>query len=93
MERPAVFLHGLNGQIPQFIYVNQEQSPKPRPDAATLSQESLDRAFRRGQRRSTLLYRYEDGEFLILSGKHAGQVEAGSPPGGGENVAVKKGGC
>ncbi len=63
----AVFLHGLNDQISRLIYVNQEQSPKPRPDAATLSQESLDKAFARKQRQSTLLYRYEDGEFVILS--------------------------
>lgn len=86
----AVFLHGLNDQIPRLIYVNQEQSPKPRPDAATLSQESLDRAFAGRQRQSTLLYRYEDGEFLILSGKHTGRLEVGSLAVDGEEIAVTK---
>jgi predicted transcriptional regulator of viral defense system len=72
----AVFLHGLNQQIPRrIIYVNQEQSPKPGPDPNTLSQESLDRAFRGRQRQSTFVYRYDDSEFLILNGKHTGGLE------------------
>jgi hypothetical protein len=40
----AVFLHGLTEQLPKVIYVNHEQTPKPRP-SGSLSQESLDRAF------------------------------------------------
>ena len=45
----AVFLHGLTDQIPQTVYVNAEQSPKPKPRGG-LTQASLDRAFRARQR-------------------------------------------
>jgi len=72
----AVFLHGLNEQLPQGpIYVNQEQSAKPAPDPANLTQASVDRAFRGKQRQSTFLYKCGDAEFLILSGKHTGGLE------------------
>ncbi len=74
----AVFLHGLNDQIPRRqIYVNLEQSPKPEPDPDSLTQESLDRAFRGKQRQSTLTYHAEESEFLILNGKHTGGLEVG----------------
>jgi hypothetical protein len=70
----AVFLHGLNEQLPKTIYVNQEQSPKPHP-ATALSQEGLDRAFSAEQRRSNYLYRYKDSQFLLISGKHSDRLE------------------
>jgi len=86
----AVFLHGLNDQIPRrVIYVNQEQSPKPKPES-TLSQESIDRAFRGHQRQSTLIYRYGETEFLVLSGKYTGGLEVGSIELGGEELAITK---
>lgn len=74
----AVFLHGLNDQIPRrFIHINQEQSPKPEPDPDSLSQASLDRAFQGKQRQSSFIYRYDQSEFLILNGKHTGGLEVG----------------
>lgn len=68
----AVFLHGLTDQVPQTIYVNAEQSAKPKPDAP-LTQDSLDRAFRAHQRASRYVFVHERNRFVILSGKHTGQ--------------------
>lgn len=74
----AVFLHGLNDQIPQrVIYVNHEQSPKPQ-QAGELTQGGIDKAFSREQRLSTFSYQYDDVTFQILSGKHTGRFEVGA---------------
>jgi predicted transcriptional regulator of viral defense system len=71
----AVFLHGLNDQIPRrVIYVNHEQTPKPGTDVL-LSQEAIDKAFTRPQRLSTFSYNHGDLKFLILNGKHTGRLE------------------
>lgn len=75
----AVFLHGLNDEVPRrVIYINQEQSPKPGADPTSLSQDSLNRAFRGKQRQSTMVYRSPQAEFLILNGKHTGRLEVGT---------------
>lgn len=75
----AVFLHGLNDQIPRrVIYVNHEQSPKPQADPEDLTQEAIDRAFRGKQRLSTFSYNFEDSQFLILNGKNTGRLEVGA---------------
>jgi hypothetical protein len=73
----AMFLHGLTEQISTTIYVNQEQSPKPEP-SGRLSQESVDLAFSRTQRESTLAYSFDHHKALILSGKHTADLEVGS---------------
>jgi hypothetical protein len=72
-----MFLHGLTEQISTTIYVNQEQSPKPEP-SGRLSQESVDLAFSRTQRESTLAYSFDHHKALILSGKHTADLEVGS---------------
>lgn len=69
----AVFLHALNEQVPKTIYVNQEQSPKPRP-SGVLTQEGLDRAFSNEQRRSNLIFLYDGWQFQIISGKDTGRL-------------------
>ncbi len=66
----AVFLHGLTDQVPQTIYVNSEQSEKPRP-AGGLSQAGIDRAFRAHQRSSRYVFIHDRHRFVILSGKQA----------------------
>jgi len=70
----AVFLHGLTEQIPRTIYVNKEQSPKPRPNLP-LTQDSLELAFSRPQRRSKYLFVFKDSPIVLLSGKHTGRLE------------------
>ena len=74
----AVFLHGLNDQLPKVIFVNQEQSKKHEGKRSSLTQESLDRAFSSvKQRRSRMVYEYEGYRITILSGKHTNQLEVG----------------
>ena len=75
----AVFLRGLSDQLPRrIIYVNQEQSPKPQPDPASLTQQSIAKAFSRKQRQSTFVYHCQESDFLILSGKNTGELEVGT---------------
>ena len=64
----AMLLHALTDQIPKTIYVNFEQSPKPR--GALLNQESIDRAFARAQRQTHYVFAYNDSQIAILAGKN-----------------------
>ncbi len=87
----ALFLHGLSEQIPKTLYVNDEQSPKPRAAGATLSQERLDFAFSGKQRESQYVFTWDDNRAVLLSGKNTGRLEAGSSEGpGGERLDVTK---
>jgi predicted transcriptional regulator of viral defense system len=72
----AVFLHGLTDQIPQIIYVNHEQSPKPESETP-LVQASIDRAFSAKQRVSNFVFQAEGSRFLLLSGKNTKNLEVG----------------
>ncbi len=83
----AVFLHALTDQLPTMIYVNHEQSSKPRP-SGQLTQEALNRAFRTEQRRSNLLFRFAESQMLIISGKNTGRLDVG--PIGSEQVDATK---
>jgi hypothetical protein len=75
----AVFLHGLNDQIPKTVFVNQEQSQKEPPQKSSLTQESLDRAFASDkQRKSRMIYEYADSKITILGGKHTQELEVGN---------------
>jgi hypothetical protein len=86
----AVYVHGLTQQLPRVLYINKEQSAKPKP-ASPLSQEALDRAFERPQRRSALSYKYGEWSFVLISGKHSGRLEV-SPAtiSGNEQVDVTR---
>ncbi len=72
----AVFFHGLTDQIPKTIHVNYEQSPKPQ--STTLAQEAIHRAFSKKHRRSNYIFRYQEWQFILLSGKHTGRLEVGT---------------
>ncbi|MHB8800527.1 MAG: type IV toxin-antitoxin system AbiEi family antitoxin domain-containing protein [Thermoanaerobaculia bacterium] len=65
----AVFLLGLNDQLPKTLYVNKEQTPKPVP-STPLAQDRIDRAFRASPRRSNYVYRYGETQYVLLSGKN-----------------------
>ncbi len=83
----AVFLHGLSDQLPQMIYVNREQSPKPQ--TGSITQEGLNRAFARPQRRSKYIYEYNDWKITILSGKSTGNLGVATVAGpNGETLPV-----
>lgn len=86
----AVFLHGLNEQIPKTIYVNKEQSVKPTSDVS-LIQESIDRTFSNKQRESKYIYAYKDYRITILSGKNTNALEVSDILGpSGERLRVTK---
>jgi hypothetical protein len=72
----AMFLHGLADQDPETVYVNYEQSPKPR--GSGLTQEGIDRAFANRQRQSNLTYEYEGYQIVVINGKSTGGLEVGS---------------
>lgn len=83
----AVYIHGLTEQVPRTIYVNREQSAKPRGSVPT--QESIDRAFSNSQRQSNYSFSFSDWRVVILSGKNTGNLEvidAKDPQGGGIRV-------
>lgn len=87
----AVFLHGLNDQIPRrVIYVNHEQTPKPQADDSALMQSAIDKAFSRTQRLSTFSYKHDDTTFQILNGKHTGRFEVGPLSVNKEDLAVTR---
>ena len=69
----AVHLLGLTQQQPKTIYVNREQSKKPQSQG-TLTQEAIDRAFSRPQRRSKYAYRIDGYQIVLLSGKATGRA-------------------
>lgn len=68
----AVFLHSLTDKIPKTVYINREQSVKPRPHS--LTQEALNRSFSAKQRRSNYIFEYGDWRFILLSGKSTGRL-------------------
>lgn len=66
----AVFLHGLNEQIPKVIYVNEEQSKKNYPKGELL-QANLKLAFSRTQRTSQMsITDNDDNKYIVVNGKH-----------------------
>ena len=80
----AVFVHGLTDQLPRVLYVNYEQSVKPK-SSGELSQAGLDRAFRGKQRESTFAFEYEGYKIVMLSGKNTKNLEV-------QNVHLPTGG-
>jgi hypothetical protein len=84
----AVFLHGLNEQVPTTLYVNQEQSPKPH-SGSSLTQEGITRAFSNQQRTSNYIYKWGEYRFLIVSGKSTDRLGVETLKGpSGEDVDV-----
>ncbi|HKV46637.1 MAG TPA: hypothetical protein VJN69_01000 [Candidatus Acidoferrales bacterium] len=69
----AIFLHALTDQIPKIVYVNHEQSVKPKPTGG-LTQEAIDRAFANKQRQSNYLCQFNDFKIALLSGKNTGNL-------------------
>lgn len=69
----AVFLHGFTDQIPRAIYVNQEQSPKPKPTMG-ISQERIRLAYSRPQRTSRYAFRFGDHRIILVNGKSTNRM-------------------
>jgi len=84
----AVFLLGLNDQLPKTLYVNKEQTPKPVP-STPLAQDRIDRAFRNSPRKSNYVYRFSETHFVLLSGKNTRDYGVEERPGpNGEPLRV-----
>ncbi len=84
----AVFLHSLTEQLPKIIYVNSEQSEKPRGDG--LTQEGMKRAFAAKQRQSNFSIQYEGSKFVLINGKHTERLDVGPMVVDGESLEVTK---
>lgn len=69
----AMYFHNLTDQIPKVIYLNVEQSPKPRR-SNTLDQKSIDIAFSRATRISQNIAQYKDYEIRLLNGMQTGNL-------------------
>jgi predicted transcriptional regulator of viral defense system len=65
----AATVHGLGSADPNTIFLNNEQSPKPRPNNP-LTQEGIRLAFSRKQRQSNLRYQCEGVSIVMISGKN-----------------------
>ena len=86
----AVFLHGLTDQLPELVYLNKEQSPKPSTRTA-LTQEGIDRAFSRPQRKASYIVKAPDVRVILLNGKYTDRLEVGRLEGPrGEALEVTK---
>jgi hypothetical protein len=72
----AAFLHGLTDQIPKTIYINKEQSPKPK-SKSQLTQSSIDLAFRNRPRTSKYVFAFRNRQLCCLSGKNTNNLEVG----------------
>jgi len=65
-HQTALILHGLIDGPAERVYVNREQSPKPK--GSGLSQESLTKAFANKQRESKLTYTHRKSQIVMLNG-------------------------
>jgi len=69
----AMRIHGLTEQIPKTMYVNAEQTPKPR-SAGRLEQNRIDLAFRSPMRKTSLVAQVDDVRVCLLNGMHTGEL-------------------
>lgn len=69
----ALFLHNLTEQIPKTVYVNLEQSEKPK-SSSPLSQENINRAFASSQRVSKNIAILDDYQICRLNGKFTNKL-------------------
>jgi predicted transcriptional regulator of viral defense system len=71
----AMYIHQLSLQIPKTIYLNFEHSkPKHHFNNDELSQESIDKAFEKEQRKSSNIYQYMDKKIILTNGKYTGRL-------------------
>ncbi|MGA2323204.1 MAG: hypothetical protein ABSG22_05090 [Sedimentisphaerales bacterium] len=84
----AMYFHELTEQIPKVIYVNVEQTPKPK-SKFQLEQSRIDIAFKRPARISSNITEYGGYKIHLLNGMftgNAGVIEMPNPE--GETVRV-----
>jgi hypothetical protein len=69
----AAYLLGLTNKVSDTIYVNSEQSPKPE-NQVLLEQKDIDAAFKRQQRTSKYIFRYNSCYIYCLNGINTGNL-------------------
>jgi hypothetical protein len=69
----AVYLHELTEQVPNVLYLNYEQSRKYQ-DPDSLTQSSIDAAFKRPVRVSNNTASYQDKTICLLNGMYTGAL-------------------
>ena len=68
----AMSLHNLTLQIPKVYYLNTEHSQNPA--ASTLSQEDIDQAFSKEQRKTSFIYTYKNKKIFLLNSKNTNEL-------------------
>ena len=69
----ALYLHQLTLQIPKVFYLNSERLPA-NLENGTLSQETIDRAFAKEQRKTKQVLSYGEKLIYLLNGKYTGNL-------------------
>ena len=69
----AMYFNNLTNQVPKTIYLNHEQTPKPRPKGK-LTQEKIDFAFQCKTRLSNTVVKYNDTNIRVLNSMHTGDL-------------------
>ncbi len=69
----ALLLHGLTAGNSKKIFINVEQSAKP-SQAGLLSQDGIDFAFSRQQRKSKLVYTHSGMSIMVIAGKNTNRL-------------------
>lgn len=69
----AMYFNDLTEQLPKTIYLNVEQTEKPR-SSGNLEQSAIDTAFKRQMRLSTNFTEYEGFKIYMLNGKQTGNL-------------------
>lgn len=82
----ALFLHGLTDQLPKTIYINHEQRPKV--THSVLTQNGLELAFSRPQRKSRFAFTWDEYRIVVINGKATGRLEVGTMPDPGSEGEV-----
>lgn len=72
----ALFLHQLTLQIPKTYYLNYEHTTGIQNSMAeiNLTQNAIDIAFSKGQRKSSVIYSFSDNKVVITNGKQTGKL-------------------
>lgn len=69
----AIYLHQLTEQIPKKLYLNYEQSKKPR-NKSTLNQENINKAFKKPQRKTNNIIKIDNTEIFVLNGMYSNNL-------------------
>lgn len=74
----AVLLNGLTTQVPKIVYLTFEQSQKA-GQKGSLTQEAIDAAFEKPQRKSGAQVSYEEYTIIVLNGMYTGRAGVYTP--------------